>query len=172
MTQALCLSLGATIVVAAHLLWLNVKFYGVPSFAQFATTFFYIWVISITISGIAIMMSQRNGPKEIDEKKAPIFERLPLRLRNSEIYALAAEDHYVRIITSKGDELVLMRLSDAIREVSPLTGLSPHRSWWVAQAGVEKLGKTNGKAHIELKSGQTVPISRNGAKTVKDAGWR
>lgn len=172
MVRALWQSLGASIVVAAHLLWLTLKFEGPISFGQFALTFFYIWVIAITISGIGNLTARSSEINDESNSKPAIFERLPLRLRASEIYALAAEDHYVRVITSKGEDLILMRLSDAIKEISPLIGLSPHRSWWVAETGVEKLGKTNSKTYIELKSGQTVPVSRNGAKTIKAAGWR
>jgi hypothetical protein len=36
--------------------------------------------------------------------------------------ALSVEDHYVRVRTTRGEEMILMRLSDAIRETAPETG--------------------------------------------------
>lgn len=69
------------------------------------------------------------------------------------------------------DELILMRLSDAIAETAPLARLSPHRSWWTAENGVSRVIRKDGKLIITLKTGQSVPVSRNKAKAVKEAGW-
>lgn len=143
---------------------------GIPvGFSGAAVLSFYVWLIAILIAGVGGLLSaQKQAPDHGAEQKRPaIIERLPANLRSAEIYALAAEDHYVRIITSRGDALILMRLSDAIREAAPLPGLAPHRSWWVAEAGVKSV---KGK-QITLQSDQIVPISRSGAKTVKEAGW-
>ena len=73
--------------------------------------------------------------------RSRLLERLPVRLQNSEIFALNSEDHYVHIHTSKGAEMMLMRLSDAVRDSQPLDGLKVHRSWWVAKQGIEDVQK-------------------------------
>ena len=169
-TRVLAQSITATIVVTITMLLMNLSIGAQLSGAQIALLFFYVWVVSMTISTIGYFTS-RTSVRSETPLRPTLFERLPMHLRNSDIHALSAEDHYVRVITSKGEELILMRLSDAIKEASPLSGLSPHRSWWVAEAGVEKLGKVKGKTEIILKSGKTVPVSRNGKKTVREAGW-
>lgn len=64
-----------------------------------------------------------------------------------------------------------MRLSDAISELAPLPGLSPHRSWWVAESGVAKTLRQDGKTMINLRNDISVPVSRLKVKTLKDAGW-
>lgn len=133
--------------------------------------FGFVWVISIVISGIAHLAERAAKPGHVVETRAAIFERLKPRLRQSQLYALSAEDHYVRVITSKGDELVLMRLTDAVKELGHLTGLQVHRSWWVAEAGVKTVKKTDGKISLELHSGQTAPVSRTNNKIVREAGW-
>ncbi|HHL42876.1 MAG TPA: LytTR family transcriptional regulator, partial [Hellea balneolensis] len=120
-----------------------------------------------TISIVGMLLRKSKAPAPSSPARPAIYERLAPKLRTADIYALAAEDHYVRVITSNGDELVLMRLSDAIKDMAPLPGLSPHRSWWVAESGVEKVTKSE----IILKSGQSVPISRTGKKAVREAGW-
>ena len=55
--------------------------------------------------------------------------------------ALQGEDHYVRIHTALGSELVLMRLGDAIQELDGLEGERVHRSWWVARRAVDQANK-------------------------------
>ncbi|MFX8624480.1 LytTR family DNA-binding domain-containing protein, partial [Acinetobacter baumannii] len=72
------------------------------------------------------------------------LERLPLKLRGAEIYAVEAEDHYLRLHTSRGSDLILMRLSDAIVELEGLEGARTHRSWWVAKGAVRDAKRGDG----------------------------
>ena len=65
------------------------------------------------------------------------MERLPPKLKGAVIYAVSAEDHYLRLHTSKGSDLILMRMGDAITELDGLEGAQTHRSWWVARDAVE-----------------------------------
>ncbi len=101
----------------------------------------------------------------------PFIERLPVRLRSAELYAIESEDHYLRVHTSAGQELILMRLADAVRELSGVEGLQTHRSWWVARQGLADVVKGDGKLLLKLKSGAQAPVSRTYAKAVKEAGW-
>lgn len=102
----------------------------------------------------------------------PVFvDRLPVRLRTAELYAIESEDHYLRVHTSAGQELILMRLADAVRELAGVEGLQTHRSWWVARRGLADVAKDNGKLVLKLKDGAEAPVSRTYAKAVKDAGW-
>lgn len=164
---ALAQSVTSTLAVLAIILIMAPITYGLPSAKAIFATMFYIWVVAAIITTIGALLNGQKQAREAAPKRAALYERLPPKLRSAEIYALAAEDHYVRVITSKGDELVLMRLSDAVRETAPLKGLSPHRSWWVAEAGVDKIKKSE----IKLRSSQTAPISRTGMKLVREAGW-
>lgn len=167
---ALWQSLGATLSVFIFVLFIHR-----PNGAlDYALSLFYIWVIAMVICSFgALLKARRAESAQISETESrpALYERLKPALRSSDIYALCAEDHYVRVITSSGDDLVLMRLSDAVREVAPLPGLSPHRSWWVAEVGVERVTRKDGKAVITLKSGQSAPVSRNGAKALREAAW-
>ena len=98
-------------------------------------------------------------------------DRLPAKFRGAEIHAVSAEDHYLRVHTSAGETLILMRLADAIRELAALEGLQTHRSWWVARQGLADVTKGDGKVRLKLKSGAEAPVSRANLKVVKDAGW-
>jgi len=163
---ALGQSITASLAVAAAMLVMVLVMTDAPSWPQILTTLFYVWVISATISivGMLIRKSQQSAPQD---GRPTLYERLPPKLRSADIYALAAEDHYVRVITSGGEVLILMRLSDAIKETAPLAGLSPHRSWWVAEGGAQSVKKSE----IILHTKQPVPISRSGMKLVRAAGW-
>ncbi len=112
------------------------------------------------------------GPSPAGASPVPKFlERLPAKYRGAELFAVSSEDHYLRIHTDRGEELILMRLSDAMRELEGADGLQTHRSWWVARHGVDDVSRDNGKQTLILKSGATAPVSRSFAKTVRDAGF-
>jgi LytTr DNA-binding domain len=97
--------------------------------------------------------------------------RLPAQLAGAELYAVEAEDHYLRLHTSQGQDLILMRLGDAIEELEGLEGAQTHRSWWVARAAVTDAERMDGRAVLTLKDGAEVPVSRGFAKALRSAGW-
>ena len=98
-------------------------------------------------------------------------DRLPAKFRAGAIYAVSAEDHYLRVHTSAGETMILMRLADAIRELAALEGLQTHRSWWVARQGLADVSRGDGKVTLKLKSGVEAPVSRAHLKVVREAGW-
>lgn len=166
-------SLSATFVVWVCFFALKLATQGLPPASFYIVMPFYIWVISIVICSIGELMRTRNqSPLITSMKDAPaLYERLKPTLRSAEIYALSAEDHYVRVHTSNGDDLILMRLADAIKETAPLSGLQTHRSWWTAEAGVKDIQKQDGKISILLRNGLIAPVSRGRAKDVRQANW-
>jgi DNA-binding LytR/AlgR family response regulator len=82
-----------------------------------------------------------------------------------------AEDHYLRLHTSKGQDLILMRLADALAELDGLQGARTHRSWWVARAAVRQVERADGRATLTLEGGLQVPVSRVHIKILREAGW-
>jgi DNA-binding LytR/AlgR family response regulator len=102
----------------------------------------------------------------------PRFEaRMPTRLKGAEIFAVEAEDHYLRLHTSKGSDLILMRLSDAMAELEGLEGAQTHRSWWVARPAVTGARRADGRATLTLKGGIEAPVSRSYAPALRAEGW-
>jgi DNA-binding LytR/AlgR family response regulator len=98
-------------------------------------------------------------------------DRLPMKLRGAAIRAVQAEDHYLRIHTDRGSDLILMRLSDALEELEGLEGSQTHRSWWVAKDAVRDVARGDGRATLTLDGGVTVPVSRRYARALREAGW-
>ena len=166
------MALGQSIVSTLAVAGFIFVIYKPQSYLSAIVTLCYIWVIAIVISGIGALMRDKNTSTLTSiEARPALYNRLPPKLRRAEIYAIVSEDHYVRVYTSAGDELILMRLSDAVKETSPLPGIAPHRSWWIAEAGVESVNRKDGKISLALKNGIKAPVSRSGTKAVKEAGW-
>ena len=104
-------------------------------------------------------------------KPARFIDRLPFKLRGATIRAVQSEDHYLRIHTDRGSDLILMRLSDALTELEGLEGAQTHRSWWVAKDAVREVSRGDGRATLTLEGGVEAPVSRRYAKALRDAGW-
>ena len=87
------------------------------------------------------------------------------------VLALEAEDHYVRVHTPSGSELVLLRLADAAREMGNTPGARTHRSWWVARSAVKTVNRASGKTSLTLLNDIEVPVSRGYLAELREAGW-
>ncbi|MGZ5182027.1 MAG: LytTR family DNA-binding domain-containing protein [Ramlibacter sp.] len=99
---------------------------------------------------------------------APFLARIPPHL-GQQLLALQAEDHYLRVITASGSDLILMRMADALRELDAQPGLQVHRSWWVAHEAVSGVRRDGGKTMLVLSNGQQVPVSRTYLPAVRSA---
>jgi hypothetical protein len=116
---------------------------------------------------------RRDAGRETHASAAParFLERLPLKLRGAEVWAVEAEDHYLRLHTSKGQDLILMRLADAVSELEGIEGAQVHRSWWVARDAIADARRGDGRATLTLKDGSEVPVSRTYAGVLRERGW-
>ncbi len=135
--------------------------------------------IATIISGVVLALREialpgatpaPSSPTAAATRRAPaILDRLPLDRRGA-LLALSAEDHYVRVATRSGDTLVLLRLSDAMRETGDLPGLQVHRSHWVARDAVRAVRRSGDGALLTLVTGREVPVSRRFMPAVRQAG--
>jgi DNA-binding LytR/AlgR family response regulator len=100
-----------------------------------------------------------------------IAEKLPVRLRQGRLIAIEAEDHYLRIHTDAGSDLVLLRMVDACALLPEEAGARVHRSWWAARGAAERLSRQSGKAELMLRGGLSVPVSRAMQSSLRDQGW-
>lgn len=99
-----------------------------------------------------------------------LLARLSAEL-GTDIVALEAQDHYLRVITAKGATLVLMRMGDAIRELPADLGMQVHRSWWVAYCAVHHIQRSGGSTTLVVGDGVEVPVSRTYVAAVRGAAW-
>lgn len=98
--------------------------------------------------------------------------RLSARRRAARLVVVEAEDHYVRVHTDAGSELVSMRFADALAELAQAHGYRTHRSWWVAHDAIESVRWRRGSGEVRLHGGLVTPVSRNHAAALRQAGWR
>ena len=133
-----------------------------------------VFATSLVMTGLAFLLRPHATQTHAAAPDAPaprFLARMPTRLAGAELYAVEAEDHYLRLHTSRGQDLILMRLSDAIEELEGLEGAQTHRSWWVAKSAVQDAERLDGRAVLTLKDGAEAPVSRGFAKTLRSAGW-
>jgi len=131
-------------------------------------------VVSAVMTAIFYMAEHRPRETHAAVKGAPpprFLNRLPARLRGAKVLAVEAEDHYLRVHTDRGSDLILMRLSDAITELEGIEGAQTHRSWWVAKDAVIGVERGDGRAVFELQDGARAPVSRTYARLLREAGW-
>ncbi len=91
---------------------------------------------------------------------APPFLQRAKKDLGTEVIALQAQDHYVRVFTTRDSELLLYRFTDAIREVGEAQGVRVHRSYWVATRAIRRISQRGQRITVELQTGLRVPVSR------------
>lgn len=124
----------------------------------------------------------RPGPHRVEtrtivepplpEAQAAFRKRLSAKRRAARLIAVEAHDHYLKVHTDAGEELITPRFADALEELAKVHGWRVHRSWWVAGETVEGVRWRRGAGEVRLASGLEVPVSRTYAPVLKDAGWR
>jgi len=88
------------------------------------------------------------------------------------LLCLEMEDHYLRIHTDKGSDIILMRMSDAEEELSDVEGLRVHRSWWVAREAVTGVKRDGTRLLLQLENGLEIPVGKTYRGALRDAGWQ
>ncbi|MCU0800989.1 MAG: LytTR family transcriptional regulator [Rhodobacteraceae bacterium] len=175
--RSLAIALAVAIVVFCLLLALNTAFGMAPTglrgiIASFGAIFLICLVIEIAAQSLAATpTAPAAAPAAADAATGPpaILSRLPMQKRG-DLLSLSVQDHYVDVVTTRGREMLLMRLGDAIRETAPVTGLQVHRSHWVARAAVTAAERRGDGALLTLTNGAAIPVSRAYVPALRKAG--
>ncbi len=161
-------------------LWQNIL-------ATYSTSDYVIWVFTIYIStllfigpiSLAAIKFSATGTTEDEPSNltasTPVTEqkflnRLSPQL-GTDLICLTMEDHYIRVYTTQGNELIHMRMSDAMEELQAYSGVQVHRSWWVASAAIKNVTKEQRRYTVHLTNDLSAPIARNRVAAMKDAGF-
>jgi len=144
----------------------------------------FLWqvlVISALVMSVRALVWRRSRPvvqtrtviaPPLPEAEAAFRQRLSARRRAARLIAVEAHDHYLRVHTDAGVELVTLRFADAMAELSRAHGFQTHRSWWVAADAIEAVRWRRGGGEARLAGDLCVPVSRTCAPILKAAGWR
>lgn len=111
------------------------------------------------------------GGAESAATPTPEFLRRASNLRAEDVLALQAEEHYVRIYSRDGAELVQCRFGEAAKEMPAELGLQVHRSWWVAESAVRSARRGSRRWQLDLVADVAVPVSDSYVSAVRERGW-
>ena len=155
----------ANALVVAPVVWaINAALFG-----QMPAALGFFLTAGALAALITVLMNIMDPPKTAQTQAPTILDRLPLEKRGT-LVAISVEDHYVRVRTAAGEAMVLMRLSDAIRETSPVPGLQVHRSHWVALDAVKGAARQGDRAILTMAVGDPFPASRSNLPALRQAG--
>lgn len=165
---------AALISIPVTLLLVYVFHSGPRGVTKIVVQFTYVMVISliVTTAGYVhhLLTDEGDSAASPQDPVRRFLDRLPVKFRTAELYAISSEDHYLRVYTSLGEDLILMRLADAVRELAGADGLQVHRSWWVAKAAIRDEKRVDGRSLLILPDGTEVPVSRSYRARARDAG--
>lgn len=191
---ALLLSLPHSFVVIV----VSALFFGIGMITPMVVLEFWLAVLLISVVLTAINYLATNGqvaeaavvpmPQPAPEPalaptsaEAPVTDRsalppllaekLPHRLRAGRLLAIEAEDHYLRVHTDLGSDLVLMRMADACALLDDSAGARVHRSWWVARDAVQAVRQQSGRMELALPGDISAPVSRAMQPVLRSQGW-
>lgn len=143
---------------------------------QFWPLMIDVMAINVAVIGLAVLTRRLMAPGAAPGAgdgvaPAEIRSRLSPRLARARLLAVQAEDHYLRVRTTAGSALILMRLADALKALEGADGFRVHRSWWVARAAVEDVRWKGGRGEFTLSDGAVVPVSRTYSVALRDMDW-
>jgi hypothetical protein len=139
-----------------------------------------VLVISVVVMGFralawrerpALVKTRVVVAPPLPEAEAAFRQRLSAKRRTARLIAVEAYDHYLRVHTDAGPELVTLRFADAMQELAGAHGLQIHRSWWVAADAIEAVQWRRGAGEARLAGDLSAPVSRTYAPALKAAGW-
>lgn len=160
------------LLISAMVLALNRMVFGgwdgVGHYLYLAGT---VGAVVIVINGLLWLVGAGRPPAQISaqEPEARFLRRLPLADR-APLVRIEAQDHYLKVVTTKGSALILMRLGEAVEELEGANGLLVHRSHWVALSGVTAHQRKKGRDFLQMSDGAEVPVSRSNKAAAQAAG--
>jgi len=78
---------------------------------------------------------------------------------DAEVYAVKAEQHYVRIWSDQGTDIVRYRFCDVQKSFARCHGAQVHRSWWVNFTQVHSYTKAGRSIDLLMKNEMRIPVS-------------
>lgn len=146
-------------------------YFNLPiSFTQFTVDWRNLFpVVVLVVCLLGLTKSAKETVRLNQSKTVPLFDRLPHKIGQT-LISVSAEDHYTKVTTTKGSELLLMRFSDAVNELNAYDGLRVHRSHWVSRAAVKRAHRDNGRVVIDLTNRVQIPVSRSFIPDLKSHG--
>ena len=169
-TQRIVAASGFALVLSVAIVVANYLIFGLAiSVGAVVTTFMIVVIVSVLIEGVIQLLGGAEDDVAAESGFAKFMQRLPLEKRGT-LIRIEAEDHYLRVVTDKGAEMILMRLTDAEAELGPREGMRVHRSHWIVPGAVTASQRYRGQLRLTLQDGVEIPVSRSYQDAVIAAG--
>lgn len=97
-----------------------------------------------------------SGADVSDEQ---FYALLPDSIGRDIVY-LEAELHYLKVVTRRGDALILFNIKDAVKLFEATRGFQCHRSYWIAKKHITSFRQTGRSGELGMSNGETVPVSK------------
>ena len=158
---------AALVLPAAAVVWASLHVFGRQAlqYVGFGDLIWQNLVIIAVVQAVVTLAAwlrhshlPQAGEAEMQEEAFPLAHRLPFALKHSPVLALTAEDHYLRVYTSRGEALIHMTLGEAVEVLK--SGFQIHRSHWIHDGAIRNY--RNGQ--VELVTGLKLPLSRHRKK--------
>jgi hypothetical protein len=108
-----------------------------------------------------------DTPSSIGTTDTPLIKALSNRYRESPL-RVQAQEHYIKVSTCLGTELILYQFGQALEDLKNATGLQVHRSYWVARDNIVGWTRQKNNIQLELKYGEPVPVSRRFEQAIRE----
>ncbi len=115
-----------------------------------------------------VVQNSTVGFETEDQALLEFIRRLPHRYR-SDVIAMTAELHYLRVYTRHGEALILMSFGRAVEALKAVPGMTIHRSHWVSIRHVTGLETQGDRVLCRLDNGSKFPVSRSNRTRLRKA---
>lgn len=105
--------------------------------------------------------------QQLTPQQARFHDRLSHAV-SRDVICLEMDDHYVKVHTTGGSCLILMRFADAVADLGSF-GMQVHRSYWVAHRHMRATVRRDGRTMLRVTGGRNLPISRTYLPAVRAA---
>lgn len=118
---------------------------------------------------------EKSPDREAQEPKSESIEALPEFIQllpqpcRGKTLLIKSELHYLKVVTERGNGLVLYNMVDAVAALPAESGIQVHRSYWVAFDAIDTLQRQGRQGELILRDGERVPVSRQRYQQVRDA---
>jgi len=141
-----------------------------PSFADIARNIFFAILTEAILVYAAFprlqSATEAESPPQTRPRPAIMAGRNSVFLDT--LVIVKSVEHYLELETTSDKQLVRMRLSDFIVQVSAADGIQPHRSYWVPRHSIVRFERDGGKSALVLRDGRRVPVARSRVETVSN----
>jgi hypothetical protein len=131
------------------------------------------WVLGLRlIDGSSEQNVNPQGSISLELHSRPSFAQLVDSRVWGDLLYLKSEMQYLKVVTVKGQDLILYSLRDAISELPETAGLQVHRSYWVAYSSIKSFRNKGRQGVLGLADHTEIPVSRTNVNRVQSISQR